>query len=671
MSKNKNKQTNSPTVPKTEQPISNAMENISFISKWGKYIIILFGFLLYANTLNHGYTQDDAIVIYDNMYTQKGVAGISGLLTKDTFFGFFKKEGKDKLVTGGRYRPFTPIMFALEYQIFGKSKKNASPQVGAVQRELDPFSGHLINALLYGLLGYFIFQLLSKIFNIRTDYKQHFEWVIFACVLLFMAHPIHTEAVANIKGRDEIMSMLGAIVATLFTIKYYEEKKMSSAIIAFASFFVALMSKENSITFLAIIPAIFWFFYNVNFSKSLSLLTPVIIATILFLICRTAVLGLDFGSKSMELMNNPYIKLVGNEYVPFTAGEKIGTIFYTLGYYIKLLFVPHPLTSDYYPRHIDIMSMSDPMVLLSLFTYLGLIALAFYYYKKDRVISFSILFFIATLSIVSNLFFPIGTNMSERFMFMPSLAFCLIVPHVFYKIFKNGKTTFGLIAVVVLVFSVKTFSRNMDWKDDFTLFTTDVKTSNKSAKILNAAGGALCTNAEKEKDPAKKKQMLTEGIGYLKEAIKVHPSYTNAHLLMGNSYYYLGDYTNSISSYENALKYSPDFTDAKNNLAVALRDAGRQAGEKENNLAKAEQLLVKSLQMSPRDIETLRLLGITYGMAGNHNKAIEYFKKITEVDPKNASAFLNLSNAYNYIGDQINVQKYKAIAIQLDPKVIK
>jgi hypothetical protein len=66
------------------------------------YPILIFAgaFLLYINTLFHDYTQDDAIVIYDNMFTEKGISGISGHLNNDTFFGFFKTEGKAKLIIG-------------------------------------------------------------------------------------------------------------------------------------------------------------------------------------------------------------------------------------------------------------------------------------------------------------------------------------------------------------------------------------------------------------------------------------------------------------------------------------------------------------------------------------------------------------------------------------------
>lgn len=617
-----------------------------------KWILPAFGFLLYANTLGHDYTQDDAIVIYDNMYTVKGLAGIPGLLSKDTFHGFFKEEGKAKLVSGGRYRPLTPVMFAIEYQLFGK----------------NPWIGHLINALLYGLLGWMIYLLFVEIFGFRTDFKDHFHFVALAAAVLFMAHPVHTEAVANIKGRDEIVSMLGAITATWLIVRQTVQKS-NNFIWAFLAFFLALMSKENAITFLAVVPLILVFFYNKSWGAAAKMSLPLLAGAVLFIFIRTAVLGFDFGGTPMELMNNPFLKLGSSGYVPFTAGEKAATILYTLGKYLLLLVFPHPLTHDYYPRHIDIMHFGDGPVLVSLFAYVALIALAVYGFKKDRVLSFGIFYFLITLSIVSNIVFPIGTNMSERFLFMPSLGFCLILPYIIYKISKTGKTAFYITTAIALAFSVKTMMRNQVWVNDFTLFTTDVKTSSKSAKVLNAAGGALQTEAAKEKDPNKKKKMLEQAIVYLNEAVKIHPGYKNAYLLLGNSYYYLDDFEKSIEAYKKSLQLDANFVDANNNLAVVYRDAGRNAGEKQNNIVLAEQYLLESFKLNPNDAETNRLLGIAYGLSGRHGQAIPYFENVTKLDPKNAAAFMNLSSAYRYNGDETNAARYRAIALSLDPKL--
>ena len=128
---------------------SNWTKNTS-LHKW---LIFTVAFLLYGNTLTHEYTQDDAIVIYDNMFTTAGFSGIPGILKYDTFYGFFKVEGKDKLVAGGRYRPLTLVMFAVEYAVFGES----------------PFIGHLGNVLRYGLLGLVLYLLLLKLFRARGD----------------------------------------------------------------------------------------------------------------------------------------------------------------------------------------------------------------------------------------------------------------------------------------------------------------------------------------------------------------------------------------------------------------------------------------------------------------------------------------------------------------------
>ncbi|MBK8502726.1 MAG: hypothetical protein IPL46_11190 [Saprospiraceae bacterium] len=84
------------------------------------YILLFFLIIiLYINTIGHGYVLDDAIVISENTFTKKGFTGLIDIFRHDTFYGFFQQEGKDKLVSGGRYRPLSQAMFAIEYGIFG------------------------------------------------------------------------------------------------------------------------------------------------------------------------------------------------------------------------------------------------------------------------------------------------------------------------------------------------------------------------------------------------------------------------------------------------------------------------------------------------------------------------------------------------------------------------
>ncbi len=620
--------------------------------KWHKWLVFGFGVLIYLNTLSHEYTQDDAIVIYDNIYTKAGITGWADIFTKDTFAGFFKDESKLNLVSGGRYRPFTLAMFALEYQLVGN----------------NPWLGHLINVLLFGFLCFVIYKLLEKLFCYRID-NQANRLLILSISLIFAAHPIHTEAVANIKGRDEIMAMLGAVLALYFLIKYVDYKEVKFLIISLVCFFIGLLSKENTITYLAICPFTLYFFRDLSLKNAIFKSSYLWISAILFLVIRTAVVGNNFSNPPLELMNNPFIKLVNGEYIPFEFSERLATIFYTLGKYIQLLLFPITLTHDYYPRYIDIMHFSDIMVIVSVLAYLFLTIIAFKSLKTKSIISFGIIYFLITTTIISNVIFPIGTNMSERFMFMPSLGFAIVLGYFLqrYIFEKFGKNLyFSTLFIIILLFSIKTFSRNEVWESDFKLFTTDVKTSTNSAKVLNAAAGALSTESVKENNLEKKQEMLNEALGYINKAIEIHPTYKAAYFLKGNIFNYLKDYEGSILSYETALSFDNQYVDAKNNLAITLREAGKLAGEKENNLVKAEQFLAKSDSLKPNEPETLRLLGVLNGIKGNHQVALIYFKKVLQFEPNNANANLNLGMAYRNTGDAAIAEKYLKKAEQLD-----
>lgn len=624
--------------------------------RWHGWWAFALGVLVYANTLFHGYTQDDAIVIYNNMYTTQGVQGIKGLFGKDTFFGFFKEEGKAKLVSGGRYRPLTPAMFALEWEL----------------AENTPWLSHLVSILLYGLLCYMVYKVTLLLLMYRAP-QERMSYMALIVALIFALHPIHTEVVANIKGRDEIMSMLGSMFALYFVIRYADSKNFQNIIWAMISLFMALLAKENAITFMAVIPLSLYFFRKVPSGEIFKNTAYMMIPTLLFLAIRTAVLGLDVGGTPMELMNNPFLKWVDGRYVPFSAGEKWATIMHTLGYYVQLLIFPHPLTHDYYPRHIDIMNFGQWRVWMDLAIYIVLIYLAVKGWSKKSVISFAVLYFLVTLSIVSNIVFPIGTYMSERFMFMPSWGFALALGYILmtYTYDVRGKTTLISVCVLLLMlYGAKTITRNQVWESDFRLFTTDVHTSQNSAKVLNAAGGSLVDRYGQHEDENIKKTQLLTALQYLDRAVKIHPLYKNAYLLQGNAHFFLGSYEDAVRSYDNALKVDPGYQDAIKNIAIALREAGKYAGEKENNLDKATVYLERAYKIAPDDIMTIRLLGVLHGVKGQHEQALTYFKKVAEVQPDNAGALLDLSTAYRNMGDLKNAEDYLQKAYNLDPGLL-
>lgn len=619
-------------------------------------IIAILAFLLYANTLTHDYALDDAIVITENMYTSEGISGFPGILSKDTFFGFFKEEGKAQLVAGGRYRPFTLLLFAIEIQLFGA----------------HAWVGHLMNILYFALTGIVLYLLLLQLLNLRFHKEQAF-FIAFISSLLFVAHPIHTEVVANIKGRDEIIALLGSIGALYFSLRAYVEKKPAWNFLAATIFFAALLSKENAITFLAIIPLSFYFFTKAKTRELITQLLPFVMAAGLFLFIRFSILGFSLDEAPRELMNNPFLKIVGDQWVPFTSGEKMATIMYTLGKYLQLLIFPHPLTHDYYPRHIYLMSWTNWQVLLSLATYVGLLVYAVKGFKRRDPLSFSILFFLLTLSIVSNILFPIGTNMSERLIFMPSVGCCLALALLAWKLRDKlrGKLVPILagVGLVTLLFGIKTVLRNQAWKDNFTLFSTDIYHSPNSAKLRNAMGGELLTQSLQPENEGQQETMWQEAVGHLNEAIRLHPTYKGAYVLLGNAYNYLQQYDQSIAAYQNALRVSPGDQLAEDNLAITYRDAGKFAGESQGNLQLAVQYLQQSLQLRPDTPETLRLLGVAHGMGKQHQQSIEYFSRVTELSPDNATAWFDLGVAHIQSGQPQVGQVYIDRAKEIDPDI--
>ncbi|RLD17775.1 MAG: hypothetical protein DRI69_11605 [Bacteroidetes bacterium] len=436
-------------------------------------------------------------------------------------------------------------------------------------------------------------------------------------------------------------------------------------------FFLALTSKENAITFLAIVPLLLYYFSNAKAKQVMFSLIPFVVVTVVFLIIRGQVIGWDLGDPPRELLNNPYIKIEANTYVDFTLGEKSATIMYTLGKYLQLLFFPHPLTHDYYPRHIGIMHWTDWRVILSLLSYVGLIVVALLGLRKKTLVSFGILFYLITLSIVSNIVFPVGTNMSERFMYMPSLGWAIALAGLVISI-KESKWRMvgGVLGIVLIAFSIKTIWRNTVWKSNFTLFTTDIHTSGNSAKLLAATAGELITTAANMPKGTERDQQVRSGLNYLVKAQKIHPNYKMSYLLRGNGHYYLNEWDLAIASYQRVIDMESGNTEAAKNLGIAYRDAGKYYGQEVGDLPKSIEYLAKAVELLPTDYETVHSLGVAYGLSGQTVQAVEMFQRGVELMPDNAMAHFNLGLALQRTGDAENAAIHRNIAIELDPEIL-
>lgn len=634
---------------------SSNTNRLLYDTKLHKIILAALVLVLYVNTLGHQFVLDDGIVITENKFVKQGIKGIPDILSKDSFYGFFKKQGKDKLVAGGRYRPMSIVLFAIVYQFF----------------EADPLIYHLFSIFMYGLLSILLYLVLKHVF--KPLLSELSIPLAFFAALLFASHPVHTECVANIKGVDETAALLFSLLAFYASLKYIDTRKLFFLLAAGLSFLFALLSKENAIAYLAIIPVAIYLLYVRDLGSLLKIGVVLFSAAAFFIFIRGKILGFNpFTSLSNELMNNPFVKMENGVSKPMNFSEKAGIISYTLFEYLRLLIFPHPLTHDYYPKHIPALGLFSVKSIFAMLMYCSMILLALINIKKNPVIPVSIMSYLLPLFLVSNILFPIGTNMGERFLFMPSVGFCILISYLAVKS-KSWQLNQALYAVgaVVILFSIKTIVRNPAWHDNLTLFTTDVKTSKNSAKIHNGIAGMLLEKVPSLKDSAEIRNITSKARVELEKALSIHPLYSEAQLQLGNVNYFEKNYEEAIVKYNIVLKNLPEDEDAFKNLQMALRERGRQIGMQSGNVTLAKEYLKQALGMNPKDAEAVMLMGISEGTTGNYSEALNYFNKAVALEPKNSQAWFNLGITYQNIGNAVQADSMFNHAASLDPEIFE
>ena len=147
------------------------------------------------------------------------------------------------------------------------------------------------------------------------------------------------------------------------------------------------------------------------------------------LLIRAEVLSRITFNDKIVVMNNAL------EAAKSTA-DMYATNFSMLGKYIYMTLIPYPLSWDYSYNQISIVSWSSFYAIFSLLLYLAMGAYILWKIKKKDVYAFAMLFYLITLFLESNLVVKIGSTFAERFLFMPSLGFCLALPLLLTKILK-------------------------------------------------------------------------------------------------------------------------------------------------------------------------------------------------------------------------------------------
>jgi predicted negative regulator of RcsB-dependent stress response len=626
-----------------EAPVRPSQGTVN-IKGWLALVVAGFAFLIYANSIDHGYVLDDFSVTKDNWVVKRGLEGIPIILETGYRYGYWNSSES-------LYRPVSLVMFAAEWEFFPDA----------------PLVYHLVNVLCYALTGFLLFVVLSMMYG-----KINIV-IPFVISLLFIAHPLHTEVVANIKCRDVIMSLLLALYALYCMFKYIETKKLKFVVMMALSYMFSIFSSESSITFLAVVPLILYCYTAVSVKKNVQITAVFFGMAALCILVRVMILGGVDGTGSIVVLDN---FLVGAP----DLMSRLATAVKGLGKYIALLIFPHPLTSDYSFNQLPVIGWTNLYAMLSLLFLLGAGIYALVKVKAKDHVAFGVLYFFITVSLFSNIIMLIGVGFAERLMYFPSLGFVMVLGHL---LAKASKVEFGVISyegitevlqknmkfvsvagVILLGYSFKTISRNSAWDNNYSLYSTDVNVSTKSARMHYYYGLEITkVQAMDETDPQKKAALFVKGMEELMTATRIYPKYANAYAQIGITYYRMNDYSNAEIYCNEALKYDPSKTIVHSNLGSIYFNRGQYQ--------KALKAFEKALKYDPRFSDAYMNIGSVYGVLKEYDKSIAAYKKAMEFDPHNATLYYLAGLTCQSMGDEANATTHFNKAYQLNPALRK
>jgi tetratricopeptide (TPR) repeat protein len=568
----------------------------------------ILAFLYYGNTLSNEYALDDVNVITANPTTQKGFAGLAEIFMQPSLPA--KAGIETKGYQAAYYRPLTLATFAIEVGLYG----------------LRPSRSHALNVLLYACILGLLYMLLTRhFFSARPA-------VAFMAVLLFAIHPIHTEAVANLKSRDELLAVLGGITFLWAIFQSLPTKRARFLYygVAALAILAALLSKESGVYFGLLLPLSLYFFTSLKKKEILLKSTPWLGLIFAFLLLRGLFIGVSFPVLEPSPLFDRFYGIGPN--------EKYATLIYlTAKYWVWLIF-PFPLCSDYTFRHFPYFSFTAPEVALALLLLLSLALYSLMKAKSRYPVAFGVLWVGITLLFVSNWVIDMGGAVGERFLFLPSLGACIALAVVFEnsrawlatkKIpYLNWVSFLFVLVLIVLTFSLVR-QRNKEWKNNASLFLADIHKSPNNVSLNHAAGAVYFTFAQAP-GATSSALYLDSAAYYFRRALEIYPNYALGCADLGRVYF-------RQEKWKNAEAYLTRALALDSSLHLAWFNLGNLYA-KNKDYPKAIFSLQKAAALQPEASNYRYNLALTYLWAGRLSEAEQAFEKLLHADPFHAQA---------------------------------
>ncbi len=609
-------------------------------------IIVIVTVAAHSSSLGNRYALDDQLIILRNVPVQRGIAGIPEIFRTHIYASYFEWMNADAPPANRHYRPLAVAPFAIEQSLFGRTlgdRVRAEPEAQRAEltREVDrandeiAFPRHVIQVLLYA--GSMIVLLL---FLSRCIFPA-MPMAAFIATLLFALHPVHTEVVANLKSRDEILSLLFILTTGVFVFEWDRTRKRAMLVLSLVSMLLALFSKEYAV----VAPFMFAAALMLVRGRSLrdvlrSTVLPLMIPIALFMIVRQQVLaaaGPD-DHAPLDVIVDPFAKIRSGEADGSIAATKIAIV----DEYLRLLVVPHPLSADYSYATFPYRTFASWQVWLSLLLHAALLALTLWAWRRRHILAFAGIVYFGFLVLVQ-----IGATLGERLVYHSSLGFALLLGYAIAKLPRYAAAAVAL--AIAIPYGAATYARDSVWFNDRTLFVHDVKTVPNSTLANAKAGSAILNEAlDLVSERGRRNQPLTpadrelvrrraaEALVYLNRAVRIHDRYYGAWISAGTAHYYREEWEESAMAFARAAAISPG--------SPALRQYARNFQllgstlAKSGDIAGAMAMFRRAAGAAPEDVQYQFPYAAAAFAQLRFAEAREAFAKAIEADPSSVQA---------------------------------
>ena len=473
-------------------------------------IIVIIGLFIYANCLKGEFIWDDGPFVEKNLR----IRSWNNLGTV-----FTTNIGFDMLSRSAFYRPLQVFTYMIDYSLWG----------------LDPGAYHIFNILLHILTALALYWLLNILFANKL--------LSFFSALLFLTHPAQTEAIAYISGRGDPLAGVFIILSLIFYTKYTSLKNKNYCILMFTAFILALLAKENSL----IVPGLI-LVYSFCFRKKLTIRSfgPFFIISLLYLILRLQI-----------LKTTPIVICNSGQII-----ERIPGFFAALPSYFRILIFPFNLNIGYQDT---IFPFTSIKTLAGFIIFLSLILAAFKSRRKNKIISFSILWFFVSFLPVSNIFAPLHFYMAEHYLYLPSIGFFLILSSLFcypYPIKTIRSLAKAAFVFLLIFYSYLAIKQTNYWLEPVSFYKTTLGHAPKNYKMYNNLGNLY-----------KRKGEYQSAINAYKKSISLKPDYKLPYYNMANTYLMINkkdpepeNIKKAIALFRKSLELDSHYTAAYNGL---------------------------------------------------------------------------------------------------------